>query len=34
MSYNAQPKVVVHCSCGAKLFDFSSTNVDTLMEKR
>ena len=29
MSYRAQikPKVVVHYSCGAKLFDFDSTNV-------
>ena len=27
LSYNVQPKVVVHCSCGAKLFSFDSTNV-------
>lgn len=27
MSYNAQPLLVVHGSCGDKLFDFSSTNV-------
>ena len=27
MSYNAQPLLAVHYSCGAKLFDFGSTNV-------
>ena len=31
MSYNAQPKVAVHCSCGAKLFDFGSTNVGIIL---
>ena len=24
LSYNAQPKVVVHCSCGAKKYSFGS----------
>ena len=31
MSYGAQPKVVVHCSCGAKLFGFGSTNVGIVL---
>ena len=29
MSYSAQPKVAVHCSCGAKKNGFGSTNVTT-----
>ena len=33
MSYRAQtkPKVVVHYSCGAKLFDFGSTNIGIIL---
>ena len=31
MRYNAQPKVAVHYSCGAKLFDFDSTNVGLIL---
>ena len=27
LSYNAQPSLAVHYSCGAKLFGFGSTNV-------
>ena len=29
MSYSAQPKVAVHCSCGAKKYGFGSANVTT-----
>ena len=31
MSYSAQPLLAMHCSCGAKLFNFGSINVGIVL---